>query len=81
MSSHDREITFAEPLLTAPYAELSRQAARIREEAVAVAHNVLQEPALLVLGHRIRPAGEVVVDLGLDRRFHVSDICPADCLS
>jgi hypothetical protein len=24
----------------------------------------LQEPALLVLGHRIRPAGEVVVDLG-----------------
>jgi anti-sigma B factor antagonist len=29
-----------------------------------LAHNVLQEPALLVLGHRIRPAGEVVVDLG-----------------
>lgn len=29
-----------------------------------MAHNVLQEPALLVLGHRIRPAGEVVVDLG-----------------
>jgi anti-sigma B factor antagonist len=29
-----------------------------------VAHNVLQEPALLVLGHRIRPTGEVVVDLG-----------------
>jgi anti-sigma B factor antagonist len=29
-----------------------------------VAHDVLQEPALHVLGHRIRPTGEVVVDLG-----------------